>query len=78
MTPLPKRRHSKARSRIRRASLTTTLPTLVNCGNCSVRIIPHRVCPACGFYAGKQVFEKKETIKVSSNPKEEAAAPAQS
>jgi len=37
-----------------------TVPTLVECGNCGARVMPHRVCPKCGFYRGKQVLKPEE------------------
>jgi large subunit ribosomal protein L32 len=30
--------------------------TLVTCPQCKTRIVPHRVCPTCGFYAGREVI----------------------
>jgi large subunit ribosomal protein L32 len=58
---LPKRRTSRARSRQRRAAnMRLTVPTLVECGNCGNRIMPHRVCPKCGYYRGKQVLKPEE------------------
>jgi large subunit ribosomal protein L32 len=58
---LPKRRTSRARSRQRRAvNMHLTVPTLVECGNCGNRIMPHRVCPKCGYYRGKQVLKPEE------------------
>ena len=37
---------------------------IVKCNNCKKQKLSHRVCPHCGFYAGKQVM----TIK---SPKEQ-------
>ena len=53
---LPKRRISRARGRKRRAAnMRLAVPTLVECGNCGNRIMPHRVCPKCGYYAEKPI-----------------------
>lgn len=30
---------------------------LVECPNCSEKMMPHRACPACGTYKGRQVLE---------------------
>jgi large subunit ribosomal protein L32 len=58
---LPKRRQSRARGRQRRAvNMRLAVPTLVECSNCGARVMPHRVCPKCGFYRGKQVLKPEE------------------
>ena len=54
--PVPKRRQSKTRGRKRRTHDSLTLPTLVECKHCHKKILPHRVCPECGFYKGKSVI----------------------
>ncbi|MBS8122532.1 50S ribosomal protein L32 [Candidatus Vampirococcus lugosii] len=40
--------------------------TTVKCDNCDTLKLSHRVCPHCGFYAGKQILtiktKSKETI----------------
>ncbi len=38
------------------------------CNNCGSSKLPHRVCPACGYYKGKQV------ITIKSKSKEEVMA----
>ena len=53
----PKRQHSTQRSRKRRTHWKLDVPELQSCGNCQKPIVPHRVCPFCGFYKGKQVVE---------------------
>lgn len=55
---VPKFKTSQKRSRRRRAeNMKTDVPTLVTCSNCGNKKLPHRVCPKCGFYRGKQVLE---------------------
>jgi large subunit ribosomal protein L32 len=58
---VPKYKPSKARTR-RRHSINRRLdvPTLAICSNCGNKGLPHRVCPKCGFYRGKQVLEAEE------------------
>ena len=54
---VPKRKTSKSRQKMRRASNSVlTLPQLVNCSECDAPSLSHRVCPACGYYDGKQVI----------------------
>jgi large subunit ribosomal protein L32 len=62
---VPKRRTSKSKIRTRRASHKVGLTRTVKCGNCGKQHLPHRVCPHCGFYNGKQVvsIEVKEKKK---------------
>ncbi len=32
------------------------LPQISKCPQCAEPHVPHRVCPACGFYKGRQVL----------------------
>jgi large subunit ribosomal protein L32 len=59
--PLPKRRHSKARGAKRRTHWKLKVPTLVECSHCHQPKLPHRICPECGYYDGKEVIAPKET-----------------
>lgn len=54
--PNPKRRHSKARRDKRRAHDALVAPALSECDNCHEPKMPHRVCPNCGYYKGKQTI----------------------
>ena len=56
----PKRKHSKARSRSRRANYYGRLsaPTTMECPNCGDTKLLHRACPNCGHYRGRQVVER--------------------
>ncbi len=58
----PKRRHSKARKRTRRASIKLAEVALITCQNCGQKTKPHMACVECGFYAGKLVGEAKTTV----------------
>lgn len=60
---VPQRRTSKTRKRLRRSHLALQETTLTTCKNCGAQIRPHRVCPECGFYRGRQVI----TVKNSNN-----------
>jgi large subunit ribosomal protein L32 len=59
--PNPKRRHSKARTSRRRAHDYLTSASLAECPNCHENKLPHRACPKCGYYKGREVMEVKET-----------------
>ena len=58
--PNPKRRHSKARRDKRRAHDALATPTLSRCPNCQELKLPHRVCPFCGYYKGREVVETEQ------------------
>lgn len=69
MTPLPKRKLSRARQGKRRASIKLTLATLVSCAKCKTKIKSHTVCKNCGSYNGKTVVVRKnETSVKKSSP----------
>ncbi len=52
---VPKRRKSKSRKQMRVRSHRRPKPALSKCPKCKAWAQPHRVCPACGYYAGRQV-----------------------
>lgn len=58
--PNPKRRHSKARRDRRRAHDALAVPAASTCPNCGEAKLPHRACPHCGTYRGRQVIEGKD------------------
>ncbi len=57
---VPKRRVSRARRDKRRSHHAITLPNVVSCPQCGEPKLPHRVCPSCGTYKGRQVLEVEE------------------
>ncbi len=56
MTPLPKRKVSPGRRDRRRAHDHLKESASVNCPNCGETRLPHRVCPKCGYYQGREVI----------------------
>ena len=52
---VPKRKKSKSRKRMRIASRKKTLAVATPCPQCGAPRLPHRVCPKCGMYRGRQV-----------------------
>ncbi|MGH9720544.1 MAG: 50S ribosomal protein L32 [Bryobacteraceae bacterium] len=58
--PNPKRRHSNARRGKRRAHDSLKKTALAECPNCHEPKLPHRVCPSCGQYKGREVVEVAE------------------
>lgn len=59
MAPLPKRKTARARQGERRSHLHLTAPNLTECPECHEKHLPHRVCPNCGTYRGRQVLKVK-------------------
>ena len=61
---VPQRRISKTKKRLRRTHFKLEAAGLVTCPNCGAMIKSHRVCPKCGYYAGKvQVKDGKPSSK---------------
>jgi len=53
---VPKRRTSKQKIRSRKASHRRPVVATQKCPNCGDLMRPHRVCPSCGQYRGRQVL----------------------
>jgi large subunit ribosomal protein L32 len=60
MPPLPKQKQSRTRRDKRRTHDALKASNLVQCSNCGEMRLPHRVCPECGHYKGREVFEVEE------------------
>jgi large subunit ribosomal protein L32 len=52
---VPKQKQSHARTSKRRAQHKITPPRLQSCPQCHSPVLPHRVCPTCGHYRGREV-----------------------
>ena len=58
---VPKRKVSKARRDKRRSNVwKLEAPALSKCTNCGAWKMPHRVCPVCGYYKGREVVKVEE------------------
>ena len=57
MPPLPKRKRSKASKGAHRAHNAIKSAAIVECPHCHRPMMAHRVCPACGYYRGRDVLE---------------------
>ena len=58
--PVPKKKRSKSKSRIKKAAWSIFTPTLRVCDNCSALTVSHRSCTSCGYYKGKLVAPRRE------------------
>ena len=61
---LPKRRHSTTRRDKSRTHQKLAIRQTSTCLQCGQQILPHRVCPRCGYYRGRAVV----TIKAKESP----------
>ncbi|MBJ7522124.1 MAG: 50S ribosomal protein L32 [Solirubrobacteraceae bacterium] len=52
---VPKQKQSHSRTTKRRSQHKLTAPSYNSCPQCHSPRRPHRVCPTCGFYAGREV-----------------------
>ena len=57
---VPKKKTSKSKRDMRRAHDALKSPAKATCSNCGEVKVPHNVCPACGYYNGKQVIEVED------------------
>jgi len=69
---VPKKRQSRTRRDKRRANHRAARPNLNECPRCHSPRLPHRVCPSCGTYAGREVIshEVREQPSASSSDAE--------
>ena len=57
---VPMRKLSKRRSRMRAAHHAIRPRNLQPCQRCAQSKPAHRVCPNCGYYAGREVVAKED------------------
>lgn len=73
--PVPKKKTTRAKRGKRRAHVKLIKPVLVLCPHCKKSILPHRICPYCGWYKGKEVMEIK--VKKGKKKKREKGKKAE-
>lgn len=58
---VPKRKTSKAKRDMRRSpNMKKSLPGISICPQCHKPKLPHRVCPTCNYYDGKEIVATEE------------------
>lgn len=57
---VPKKRQSSARRDRRRSHDSVSAPKLNECPQCHSPRLPHRACPTCGTYRGREVISFDE------------------
>jgi len=65
---VPKKRTSSTRRDKRRANHKAGKARLNNCPRCHSPRLPHRVCPACGTYGGREVIVHKAVDPTAGAP----------
>ncbi|MGW8194151.1 MAG: 50S ribosomal protein L32 [Desulforhopalus sp.] len=60
---LPKRRHSRSRTRKRRSHDALKAPSLSLCADCGEPKEPHRLCSSCGKYRSRTVYSLDTEIE---------------
>jgi large subunit ribosomal protein L32 len=57
---VPKRKTSQARRDKRRSHHALDAPGMNRCPQCHSPKLPHRVCPTCGTYKGREIISFEE------------------
>jgi large subunit ribosomal protein L32 len=52
---VPKKKMSRSRTRQRKAAWKVARPATTPCPQCGAAKLPHRACPQCGTYNGREV-----------------------
>lgn len=54
---VPKKKMSRSRTRQRKAAWKVSRPPIASCPQCKAPKLPHRACPNCGQYRGREVVD---------------------
>lgn len=73
---LPSKRRTKQQKRERASHFALVERGLTTCSHCKRKILPHHVCPHCGYYRGRLVLKiatkleksKKKPAKTETQP----------
>ncbi len=57
---VPKKKTSKSKKNMRRSHAAISAPSISVCPQCQEPKLPHRVCPHCGTYKGKEILASDE------------------
>ncbi len=55
--PVPKQHKTRAKRDSRRSQQKLRGIATVECPQCHAPKLPHRICPSCGYYDGKEVID---------------------
>ncbi len=57
MGGVPKQRHTKSRRNKRRSQIFLRSQPLTECSHCKKQILPHTICPFCGYYKNREIID---------------------
>ena len=60
---MPKKKHSRSRKKGPWAHKALRPVALMECSQCHSAKLPHRVCPTCGYYNGREVVPVEEAVE---------------
>jgi large subunit ribosomal protein L32 len=60
MGALPGRKTTQSKRRLRRSHDKAAFGSIQLCSHCRRPHLSHRVCPHCGYYAGREVIVPRE------------------
>ncbi|MBI2066523.1 MAG: 50S ribosomal protein L32 [Deltaproteobacteria bacterium] len=61
--PVPRKKVSRVRRDNRRSHIHLKVYHTNKCPQCGEAKMPHRVCPHCGFYKGREILKQEEAKK---------------
>ena len=53
---VPKKKMSRSRTRRRKSQWRLAAPRTARCPQCNAAKLPHRACPECGTYKGREML----------------------
>jgi len=68
---VPKRHTNKSHRDQKRMHIFIKHPTLVKCPRCGHLILPHTVCPNCGYYKGEKVIDVLKKLNTKERKEKE-------
>lgn len=71
---LPAKRRTKQSKRERASHFALVEANLTTCSHCKRKILPHRVCPYCGYYRGREVLKLEKLLGKRAKKRSEKAA----
>ncbi len=64
---VPKSKITKSKRGMRRAHHALSSVNATECANCGELKLPHHVCAACGYYAGKEIVVTVDEVELEED-----------